>query len=289
MDYKKLHDTKLMELFQNNVENAFAALYERYWEQICNLLNSMINDRKMAEELAQETFIKVHMSRDNFRGPSFGAWINQIAKNLAIDHIRRQKRSKEVSRYDADGRDRLDVLPDGKPSAQDQMIGRDLINFVEEELNETLINSQNTELDRYIGLLKKRAFILYEQFGYGLSEIYDEISRDAQARGISITYDSLENWLSRRDILRALLFHLLEEHEGAIRERIDMAIPEASLTEQEQIIYVCAREKLSVDELSKKTGISPEEIQIALAGASRKIFDAMFRQVRQVLSRRRQR
>ena len=276
-----------MKLFQKGDEAAFTALYYKHWEQIRTTINSIINYSEVAKELAQETFTRVFVHRDSFRGGSFKAWVSEIARNVARDYLRAEERRqpREVPSYNSKGRDILEPLS-GKETPLNDIIKKDLFDFIDRELYEILIENQRTEEDKYIGLLKKRAFILYEWFDYTLSEVYDKICKDAQTKNINITYDALENWLSRRDILEDLLWHLFEEHENDISDRIHEAITPGLLNEQECKLYNLSKAKLSVNEISERTEIPVQEIRDRLESLLEKIFNRMFKQSKQILSRR---
>jgi RNA polymerase sigma factor (sigma-70 family) len=74
--------------------NDSSALYSRYGGKIYNLAVRMTGDPAMAEDIVQETFVKVFKSRKTFRGESaIYTWIYAIAKNVCLRHRARMKRS----------------------------------------------------------------------------------------------------------------------------------------------------------------------------------------------------
>ncbi len=82
-------------------ESAFAELHRRYNKQILNYLNRMIDDRERAEDLVQDTFLRVyrHIRRFDQRR-AFSSWIYSIANNLAKDELRRRARQPEWTASD---------------------------------------------------------------------------------------------------------------------------------------------------------------------------------------------
>jgi RNA polymerase sigma factor (sigma-70 family) len=74
----------------NDDRNAFAALVRRYQSDIRNLLRRLSrNNHALADDLAQETFIKVYQSLANFRGDAkFSTWLYRIAYNIFVSHVR---------------------------------------------------------------------------------------------------------------------------------------------------------------------------------------------------------
>ena len=59
VDLARLSDEELMEEIVRGSEEAFAALVTRYQNRIVNVVSRLINDRDRAQEIAQETFLRV--------------------------------------------------------------------------------------------------------------------------------------------------------------------------------------------------------------------------------------
>jgi RNA polymerase sigma-70 factor (ECF subfamily) len=73
-------------------EAAFRELVRRYERPIFSLLYRMVRDRSLAEDLAQETFIKVLNAIGSYNPQyKFSSWIFKIANNAAIDQLRRRE------------------------------------------------------------------------------------------------------------------------------------------------------------------------------------------------------
>ena len=73
-------------------QNAFAILVHRYQRLVISIVYRMTGQSQLAEDLAQEAFIKAWMNLSRFRGESsFRSWLGRIATNLAIDHLRKSK------------------------------------------------------------------------------------------------------------------------------------------------------------------------------------------------------
>ncbi|MFA9559888.1 RNA polymerase sigma factor [Evansella sp. AB-rgal1] len=70
----------------------FDELYFTYSDRIYSYILLMIGDREIAEDLTQETFVKVYRSRDQFDGKSqFSTWLISVARNCTIDYLRKQR------------------------------------------------------------------------------------------------------------------------------------------------------------------------------------------------------
>lgn len=75
-------------------KKAFKALYDHYSPFVWRVVFKMVSgDLFLAQELLQETFVKLHSSINNFRGESgLSTWIYRIAYNLAITAFNQRKR-----------------------------------------------------------------------------------------------------------------------------------------------------------------------------------------------------
>lgn len=82
----------LVERARAGDQAAFAQLFERYHAPILNYLHRMVNDRALAEDLTQDTFIKAYNALARTKPDlAFKAWLYRIATNTAISHLRRGK------------------------------------------------------------------------------------------------------------------------------------------------------------------------------------------------------
>ena len=73
--------------------NEFALLVDRYKDLVFTLTLRMLKNREEAEEVAQDTFIKVYKSLQKFKGDSkFSTWIYKVAYNSCLDRIKKNKK-----------------------------------------------------------------------------------------------------------------------------------------------------------------------------------------------------
>lgn len=73
-------------------EDAYRELIRRYERPVFSLIYRMVRDRELAEDLAQETFVKVLNAIERYRPEyKFSSWVFKIANNAAIDHLRRKE------------------------------------------------------------------------------------------------------------------------------------------------------------------------------------------------------
>src|SRR4051812_11682499 len=92
LDLLNLPDADVVALAQQGRDAAFRELIRRYERPVFSLIYRMVRDRELAEDLAQDTFIKVLNHIDRYRPEfKFSSWLFKIANNVAIDHLRRRQ------------------------------------------------------------------------------------------------------------------------------------------------------------------------------------------------------
>lgn len=81
--------------------NAFGILVDRYKDLVFSLALKMVKNWEEAEEVAQDTFIKVFKSLSQFKGDSkFSTWIYKVTYNTSLDRLKKQKREQQVVSID---------------------------------------------------------------------------------------------------------------------------------------------------------------------------------------------
>jgi len=87
-----LSDPAVVEQAMKGSEAAYRELLTRYERPVFSLIFRMVRDRETAEDLSQETFIKVLNNLDRYSPEfKFSSWLFKIANNLTIDHLRRRR------------------------------------------------------------------------------------------------------------------------------------------------------------------------------------------------------
>ena len=124
-------DVQLMLGVKAGDDQSFELLLQRYRTPLVNFLTRMVRDQAVAEDLAQEVFLRVYRARKQY-APSakFTTWMFRIATNLALNSIRDGRyRQLEVSldlQVDTgeDVRPAIEV-PDRRPGMEQQLMARD--------------------------------------------------------------------------------------------------------------------------------------------------------------------
>ncbi len=112
-------DEDLMRSFQNGDRGAFEALYRKYKNPVFSFLARQYTNRDTAVELTQEVFLRVIRNAQSFRhGSRFTTWLFTIARNLAIDSVRKASHRRHASldqKTNEDGPSLGDRLPGREP------------------------------------------------------------------------------------------------------------------------------------------------------------------------------
>jgi len=91
-DYARLDDRELATLAARGREPAFRELLKRYERPVFSLIYRMVRDRSLAEDLAQEAFIRAFNAIGSYNTSyKFSNWIFKIANNHTIDHLRKRR------------------------------------------------------------------------------------------------------------------------------------------------------------------------------------------------------
>jgi len=113
-------DRELMVASREGDKEAFRALHDRYARAILNWFNKQCYDRSLAEDLTQETFLRIWLARDRYRPEAtFRTFLYTVARNLWIDKYRSRKSAPPTisadTRVAEDGARIVDLLPaDGR-------------------------------------------------------------------------------------------------------------------------------------------------------------------------------
>lgn len=94
-----MSDRRIVEGLKKGYEEAFEECYYQYKNLVYYVIIKIVHKKELAEELVQDTFIKMYQSINSFDGRYFQAWLLTIAKNLAINEIKKQKIEIEFSDY----------------------------------------------------------------------------------------------------------------------------------------------------------------------------------------------
>jgi RNA polymerase sigma-70 factor (ECF subfamily) len=126
-------DADLVSLALGGRQDAYRDLVDRHSRAVFNLIARMVRDAGVAEELAQDAFVKAFAALRHFDPTfKFSNWILRIAHNVAIDHLRRLKLPTVSVDVDTPGHQLRDQLVDERePTPFDLAEGADLARDLE--------------------------------------------------------------------------------------------------------------------------------------------------------------
>jgi RNA polymerase sigma-70 factor, ECF subfamily len=131
-------DHALMAAVQRGDARAFEQLLVKYNRTIVNFIYKFVNDVGVAEELAQEVFLKIYLARNTYepRAP-FTSWLYRIAANEGLKAARRGHRLFFRSRrQDTGGRGKtLETVPDTRQDAEHRLKDHETAIIVQTALN----------------------------------------------------------------------------------------------------------------------------------------------------------
>lgn len=94
---KNESDERLYFQILEGQEKAFEELYARYEAPLFTFIYRLLGEKAVAEEIFQECLLKVLRGRElDFSKGSFRGWLYQVARNLCLDHLRKQSRRSKV-------------------------------------------------------------------------------------------------------------------------------------------------------------------------------------------------
>jgi RNA polymerase sigma-70 factor (ECF subfamily) len=125
-----LNDAQIMLRVKGGDEAAFEYLVQKYRRPMLSFMYRMAHNSAVAEDLAQEVFLRVYRSREKYEASAkFSTWLYRIASNLAVNHARdtrHQRPENTVSLDEPDQESGLTMdLPDNSLTAEEAIVRRE--------------------------------------------------------------------------------------------------------------------------------------------------------------------
>jgi RNA polymerase sigma-70 factor (ECF subfamily) len=185
-------DLELMLRVRAGDAASFEALLRRYRLPLVSFFNRMVRDQALAEDLAQEAFLRVYRARERYQPEArFTTWLYRIATNLALNAIRdRKDETPEPSDDDPDGGPGRERFVDPKPTAEQQLLQDDRSRLIRHAVQSLPAN-------------QRAAVILHK---------YQEVDYRQIAKILSVSESAVKSLLFRAyETLRLRLEPLLRE------------------------------------------------------------------------------
>lgn len=148
MNLKALSDQELLNTYLSGNESAISILVDRHRKRVSDYIYMMVRSRDVADDIFQETFIKVIRFLDEGRyveNGRFLSWVLRIAHNQVIDHFRKAKQENKITEADA-GYDILNSKRFSDATIEDKMVTaqieedvRKLVDYLPEEQRDVVM------------------------------------------------------------------------------------------------------------------------------------------------------
>jgi RNA polymerase sigma-70 factor (ECF subfamily) len=196
LDLTNAPDADVVTLAQQGREDAFRELIRRYERPVFSLIFRMVRDSATAEDLSQDTFIKILNAIDKYRPEfKFSSWLFKIAHNIAIDFLRRR----QLDTISIDG------SPHAATAAEAEASTFDIDSGGENALDAMAAKELGSAIERAIGALRPeyRSCIMLRHVE---GRSYEEI-----AATLDLPLGTVKTYIHRaRSQLREALEHLRE-------------------------------------------------------------------------------
>lgn len=146
-------ESSIVRAVLNGDSTAFANLVELYQEKLYQLAYRMLYNRQEAEDVVQETFLRVFKSLANYdESMKFSTWIYRIATNLCIDQLRKKRGniSLDAEVHDEDGIDGYAQLQSAEPLPEEELIMSEMQRSIQQAIQEMPVSYRSVTILKYL-------------------------------------------------------------------------------------------------------------------------------------------
>ncbi|HEX9640278.1 MAG TPA: sigma-70 family RNA polymerase sigma factor [Candidatus Krumholzibacteria bacterium] len=134
---QEMSDEELMLRVQAGEKSCYDILVTRYKVRLYNYLLRMVSDPDVAEEIAQDAFVRAYINAEKYRTIArFSTWLYTIATNLVRNRYRKKKRTPLILslffKASPDGEELVHDIADDSPNPEQLAIGSDLERLIAE-------------------------------------------------------------------------------------------------------------------------------------------------------------
>lgn len=148
-----LSDQQLLSAYLSGDKSAISILIERHSKRVLDYIRMMVKNNEIADDIYQETFIKVVRFIDDGRytdNGKFLSWVLRIAHNQVIDHFRQTKQQNNLSEADA-GYDILNTKKFADNTVEDKMVIQQIENDLRKLVENLPEEQREVVMMRYFG------------------------------------------------------------------------------------------------------------------------------------------
>jgi RNA polymerase sigma factor (sigma-70 family) len=118
-------DEQLIRWVADGDASCLATLFERHHVGVYRFCLQMTRQRTQSEDLVQDVFLKVLRKAGSYRGEgSFKAWLYNVARNVTLDHLRRNRSARETFDVDAAVPEPVDTRSAEQVASARQLVGQ---------------------------------------------------------------------------------------------------------------------------------------------------------------------
>jgi RNA polymerase sigma-70 factor, ECF subfamily len=138
-DFGQMDDAAIMLELRTGNMAGFDFLIQKYRKPIIHFMYRMVHNQAVAEELAQEVFLRVYRSRETYRAEArFSTWLYRIATNLGVNYARDTRHERAASTIYLDETDSetgtTPDVADSTPGAESGMLRRERLNAIRQHV-----------------------------------------------------------------------------------------------------------------------------------------------------------
>ena len=148
-----LSDQQLLSAYLSGDQHAISILIERHSKRVLDYIRMMVKNDELADDIYQETFIKVVRFIDDGRytdNGKFLSWVLRIAHNQVIDYFRQTKQQNNLTEADA-GYDILNTKKLADASIEDRMVSEQTEADLRKRVDNLPAEQKEVVLMRYFG------------------------------------------------------------------------------------------------------------------------------------------
>lgn len=148
-----LLENQLVKLALKGDQSAFAEIVGLYQERIYHMSYRMLSNKQEAEDVVQETFLRVHHHLERFdENMKFSTWIYRIATNLCIDRLRKRKPiySLDAESSDYEGLDGYAMIPSDDRTPESELLLSETQRIIHEAIDTLPPKYKSVMILRYI-------------------------------------------------------------------------------------------------------------------------------------------
>jgi RNA polymerase sigma-70 factor (ECF subfamily) len=195
VDWSTLSDADVMLRVSAGDDAGFTYLLEKYRKPIVHFMFRMVRNQAVAEELAQEVFLRVYRSRESYRAEAkFTTWLYRIATNLGVNYARDTRYERTAQNVYLDQADpetgTTPDVADSRPTIEFEMVKDERLNAIRQHVLAL------PERQRAAVLMHKYQGMDYKQIGDVL-KLSESATKSLLFRAYQTLRDRLKDFVPR--------------------------------------------------------------------------------------------